>query len=229
MMATTLEVQRRLKPLGFDPGPLDGIPGRRTIAAIRAFQAAHGLAPDGLAGPATVAALSGSGGEGGVEAAPWYEEAERHLGLRERAGPKHNPEIIGWLERLKAPWRDDETPWCGTFVGWCIAATLPDELLPANPFGARSWLTFGAACEPRRAAVLVFSRPGSAWSGHVGFYSGEDEGAFHVLGGNQSDAVTTARIAKPRLLGARWPKSARRPSGGRIRATASHPLSSNEA
>ena len=27
----------------------------------------------------------------------------------------------------------------------------------------------------------------------------------YVLGGNQSDAVTIARIAKSRLLGARWP------------------------
>lgn len=28
---------------------------------------------------------------------------------------------------------------------------------------------------------------------------------FYVLGGNQSDAVNIARIAKSRLLGARWP------------------------
>ena len=30
---------------------------------------------------------------------------------------------------------------------------------------------------------------------------------FHVLGGNPSDAVTIARIAKSRLLGARWPST----------------------
>ena len=33
----------------------------------------------------------------------------------------------------------------------------------------------------------------------------EDDTHFFVLGGNQSDAVTIARIAKSRLLGARWP------------------------
>ena len=51
-------------------------------------------------------------------------------------------------------------------------------------------------------AVLVFER-GSG--GHVGFAIGQDDTHFFVLGGNQSDAVTIARIAKSRLLGARWP------------------------
>jgi hypothetical protein len=41
--------------------------------------------------------------------------------------------------------------------------------------------------------------------GDLGFAVGQDETHFHVLGGNQSDAVTIARIARTRLLGARWP------------------------
>ena len=53
-----------------------------------------------------------------------------------------------------------------------------------------------------RPAVLIFSR-GSG--GHVGFAIGQDDAHFYVLGGNQSDAVTIARVAKSRLLGARWP------------------------
>lgn len=56
--------------------------------------------------------------------------------------------------------------------------------------------------QPVPGAVLVFER-GSG--GHVGFAIGQDDTHFHVLGGNQSDAVTVARIAKSRLLGARWP------------------------
>ena len=50
--------------------------------------------------------------------------------------------------------------------------------------------------------MLVFER-GSG--GHVGFAVGQDDTHFFVLGGNQSDAVTIARVAKSRLLGARWP------------------------
>jgi peptidoglycan hydrolase-like protein with peptidoglycan-binding domain len=32
-----LDIQTRLKALGFDPKPLDGLPGRRTTAAVTAF------------------------------------------------------------------------------------------------------------------------------------------------------------------------------------------------
>ncbi len=44
---TVSEVQARLKALGYDPGPRDGVNGPLTAAAIRAFQRDHGLAPDG--------------------------------------------------------------------------------------------------------------------------------------------------------------------------------------
>ncbi len=36
---------------------VDGCYGRHTRRAVAAFQAAHGLVPDGLAGPLTLAAL----------------------------------------------------------------------------------------------------------------------------------------------------------------------------
>jgi hypothetical protein len=37
-------VQRKLKSLGFDPGSVDGIPGRRTLAALNAYLAAAKVA-----------------------------------------------------------------------------------------------------------------------------------------------------------------------------------------
>jgi hypothetical protein len=43
------------KRIGFDPGPIDGIKG--TKAAVRAFQRLHGLKPDGIPGPRTLAEL----------------------------------------------------------------------------------------------------------------------------------------------------------------------------
>jgi hypothetical protein len=73
----------------------------------------------------------------------------------------------------------------------------------------------------------VFSR-GSA--GHVGFAVGQDARALHVLGGNQSDAVTIARIDKSRLLGARWPATFSRPVTTRLPdMTPGGTLSTNEA
>jgi hypothetical protein len=54
----TTEIQDALKRLGYAPGPVDGIAGLRTLAAVRAFQASKGLAVDGKAGPLTQAALT---------------------------------------------------------------------------------------------------------------------------------------------------------------------------
>ena len=51
-------LQRRLAAAGFGPGPVDGLYGPHTEAATEAFQAATGLAVDGIAGPRTLAALS---------------------------------------------------------------------------------------------------------------------------------------------------------------------------
>jgi N-acetylmuramoyl-L-alanine amidase len=51
-------IQARLANLGYDPGPIDGILGPRTEAAIRAFQAKHQpLKVDGICGPKTLAVL----------------------------------------------------------------------------------------------------------------------------------------------------------------------------
>lgn len=54
---TTLQIQALLTYLGYDPGEVDGIPGRNTRRAVLAFQAADGLTPDGSPGPLTQAAL----------------------------------------------------------------------------------------------------------------------------------------------------------------------------
>lgn len=55
---TTIDVQHALNVLGASP-PLteDGKFGPRSVAAIKSFQTAHGLAPDGVAGPKTKTAL----------------------------------------------------------------------------------------------------------------------------------------------------------------------------
>ena len=49
--------QARLNNLGYDCGPVDGIDGPRTQAAVRAFQKNHNLEVDGIPGPQTQAAL----------------------------------------------------------------------------------------------------------------------------------------------------------------------------
>jgi len=231
------EIQTRLDMLGFNPGKIDGIWGRRTIQAVRAFQAASGLTPDGIVGPLTLRALTGTAAHApiGADIRPeglltWYDEATRLVGTREDMSERSSPTILTWARDLNIDYRSDDVPWCGLFVAHCIGATLPDEQLPNSPLWARGWLKFGERSDPKRGAVLVFWRGSqTASTGHVGFYHSEDSTAYHVLGGNQSNAVNVARIAKSRLLDARWPRTAATVTGPVVMAAPDGPLSHEEA
>src|ERR1043166_162670 len=56
------DLQQRLKDLGFDPNGVDGNFGPGTKSALIAFQQSKGLQADGIAGPATMAALQAASG-----------------------------------------------------------------------------------------------------------------------------------------------------------------------
>lgn len=133
----------------------------------------------------------------------WLAEARKHLGLKEIPGPRHNATILGWLRKLRAWWKDDETPWCGTFVAHCLQETgLP---VIKNWFRAKEWASYGVALRGNNVApgaILVFVRQGG---GHVGFYVGEDASFYFVLGGNQSNGVNIMKLAKARCIAIRWP------------------------
>ena len=67
---TVTAIQQKLSAWGYYNGAIDGIYGSRTEAAVRYFQQKNGLAVDGKAGPATLAALGinapSAGGNGDV-------------------------------------------------------------------------------------------------------------------------------------------------------------------
>ena len=160
----------------------------------------------------------------------WYQQALSLVGTREDTGSGSNDQILEWAKKLDIDYKDDDIPWCGLFVAHCIGSSLPDEPLPMNPLMARSWRAFGDSSSPMLGAILVFWRGSrNSSSGHVGFYKSEDQDAYHVLGGNQSNSVNVARIAKSRLLSARWPRSAASLTGNIVVADAGAPLSHNEA
>lgn len=52
-----VDVQHRLKELGYLLGPADGVEGQQTRASVMAFQQVNGLSVDGIVGPVTLAAL----------------------------------------------------------------------------------------------------------------------------------------------------------------------------
>lgn len=207
------EVQKRLRDHGFDPGPIDGIRGPRTNQAIVDFKKSIGFRARPFVGELTLKAL------GFDEAAvkemlptddhdiPWMDFARGFIGLREAPGSANNPTIMDWADDLDVHYPGDDVPWCGLFEGLVMKEAAPAEPQPSNILGARNWLKYGKEVDPGYGVVLVFWRthPTRSWHGHVGNYVGEDDTAYHVLGGNQSDSVSIVRIAKDRLLGARAP------------------------
>jgi hypothetical protein len=54
---TVTDIQRRLAELGLYTAKVDGVSGKATVAAIRAFQRLHGLKADGIVGRLTKAEL----------------------------------------------------------------------------------------------------------------------------------------------------------------------------
>ena len=54
---STLDIQRYLSDNGFNPGPIDGVSGSKTKAAIKAFQSKNGLLSDGVVGRRTKSAM----------------------------------------------------------------------------------------------------------------------------------------------------------------------------
>lgn len=196
-------VQSRLAELGFDPGPIDGLRGPKTDAALVAFKKSIGFRARPYFGPLTEKALFAGGGAVAHTGLPWLDVARSVMDLHEQ---RDTARLRQWFDR-SVSWIDPrEVPWCGAFVATCFRQWSPRINLPENPLGARNWLNFGAQTGPQLGACLVFWRGSPAgWKGHVGFYWGEDADCFHVLGGNQSNAVTITRVSKDRLLGARWP------------------------
>ena len=228
-------IQQALRDAGFDPGSIDGIIGRNTIAAIKKFQASKNLQVDGIVGKQTRKAL-GLDKEPSIKNEdiptfiPWLSEARRLIGLKEVVGHTSNPTILQMAQDLDIDYKDDDIAWCGLFVAHCIASQLPDESLPNNPLGARNWAKFGKEISPSLGAIMVFWRgKKDGWQGHVGFYYGEDNKNYYILGGNQGNSVSIAKIDKTRLLAARWPSTAPHYSVKRIVAANGTAQSTNEA
>jgi len=137
----------------------------------------------------------------------WLLEAERLQGIREIPGSESSPDIMAWAAR-QAPWiraiyNADEVPWCGLFAAHCVSTA--GLSVPETPLSALAWADWGTPLRrPVLGAVAVFRRAGG---GHVGFIVAESRaGDLHVLGGNQSDRVSTARFSRERLVAVRWPE-----------------------
>lgn len=156
------------------------------------------------------------------------------IGVLEKDGAGNNPQLMNWRTAARAAgyhveaFTADSVPWCGlAMVHWAMKA---NKSAPKFPLYALNWASFGTeGHQPCLGDCLVFIRPGG---GHVGLYIGEDRNDFyHVLAGNQSNAVNIKRIDKRRLYAVRRPpvKVAHSPAARPYILDATGAVSTNEA
>lgn len=210
------------------------------LATVRALLPAEPVAPPSTSAPSTDAAsptlpplpAAYRWLDGHVGLSRLLVEARATFGTLETKGPGDNPVILAWAKEvgLEKVYRHDETAWCG--LAMAVWAKRAGWDVVKDPLWARNWINLGRRVEDGDEAlgdVLVYRREGGG--GHVGLYVGEDDTAFHTLGGNQGDAVSIVRIAKSRLIGARRPKwrTSQPPGVVKVRLKASGQLSENEA
>ncbi len=213
-----LKIQVALQGKGFKPGPIDGVMGPRTEAALIAFKQSIGFRARAYIGPLTRAALfdkrraknvSGSLTCQSKTGPTWLRVAYTYLGLAEVPGPKHHPKILEWWKELGLPFVDDETPWCAAFVNGVV---LEAGGQPATEYraAARGWDWTDTGIEldgPKVGAIVTFWRGAKkGGKGHIGFVVGRDYGdKLMVLGGNQGNKVSIRPFDTKRVLSFRWP------------------------
>lgn len=136
----------------------------------------------------------------------WIVAARRYAGLTEIVGVRHEPKILAFWKRVKAAWfKTDEVPWCGAFIGNCLAEAGMPILPPAEVGRALAWARYGDKLNHARVGTIgVKQRKGG---GHVFFVVGINAARTHyaALGGNQGNAVSIVWIAKREVVALRWP------------------------
>lgn len=162
--------------------------------------------------------------------------ARKYIGTQEIKGVKHNPKILALTVKAfaatgKKSWiHDDETPWCGNFLGGVFAECGLGHKIPKEFYRAKEWESAGTKLtKPAYGCVVTFTRDGG---GHVGIVVGVTKsGMLKVLGGNQSDGVNIADFDPKRVTAYRWVSAGTVPTEARynLPVLAAGRISTNEA
>lgn len=137
---------------------------------------------------------------------PWVMTAYHELGQAEVPGAESNPRIVMYHEATSLGASDDEVAWCSSFMNWVFGQ---NGRKGTNSPAARSWLKWGASCEPQVGAVAVLWRgKPNGWQGHVGIVAEIDHAAqtIWLISGNTKDKVGLDPFPMERVLGYRLPK-----------------------
>jgi len=129
--------------------------------------------------------------------------ARAEIGVKEIAGSQTNPRISEYHATTTLQATNDEVPWCSSFVNWVVAKAGGRGTGSA---WSHSWLQWGRPIDRVvPGCIAVFSRGSDPKAGHVGFALQDDGTHIHLLGGNQTNAVSVVRYPKSRLLSLRIP------------------------
>ncbi len=124
----------------------------------------------------------------------WLIIALKEVGQCEIRGGE-NARIIEYHASTTLKAREDEIPWCSSFINWCLKQA---GITGTNSAAAKSWLSWGRAIEsPEKGCICVIKQKktghdaatGSASGYHVGFFINSDFERIFLLGGNQSNKV----------------------------------------
>lgn len=181
------EAQQLMKDAGYYTIAVDGDFGSGSLSAVKTMLNTLGHKPK-----STVMQNDLS----------WVTVGRKHIGLKEVKGGKHNPTILSWIANLGGWFKDDETPWCGTFVAECLREA--GRAYPKHWYRALAYESYGTKLPKAAYGCLgVMSRTGG---GHVTFIVGETEDGKYLvgLGGNQSDAVNLMKFEKSRFTAFVW-------------------------
>ncbi len=121
--------------------------------------------------------------------AGWMNIARKEMGQREIAGAADNARIVEYHGTTSLRAKDDETPWCASFVNWTVEKA---GFKGTDSAAAVSWAGWGDKVggigQAREGDVVVLRNKRSGQE-HVAFFVKGSEGSATLLGGNQSNQV----------------------------------------
>lgn len=153
--------------------------------------------------PLAVAASDGAPHVAPIDVA----RAEMKIGVSEIPGPENNPRIVMYHSTTRGGAASDETPWCSSFVNYCVEQA---GFRGTDSKAALSWEDWhqDASASPSEGNIVVFRRragsaSGAVVGGHVGFFISQDEhtNTIQVLGGNEGNRVRIAPFPKNGVSG----------------------------
>ncbi len=134
------------------------------------------------------------------EEPPWLRIAREEMtrGVAEQPGEANEERISRYHEVAGVKDKRDETPWCGSFVAFCLktcGAGAAGASVPPSPALALSWEGWGrTAPDPAPLGSIVVLRFTTGGQ-HVGFLVGRPNADhLRILGGNQGDPGQVSEV-----------------------------------